>query len=305
MRTEMMDFSGLPGYLWTPDGAPKALILIIHGMTEHSGRYQTFAQVMTGAGIAAASYDLRGHGRNAARSDCAAMAPGDWEKSIDDIDRAIGQLRQRFGAPVYLLGFSLGSFLVREYLQRQGAKMDGVILIGTGTQPKWLLKLMKLLVKTQIRKAGFTETTELVRQLSFGAYNNRFRPNRTQSDWLCSDDNQLDRYLADPTCKRDISSGTFYELLGSMERTAGPLEFQKTNTLMPVLLLGGTRDPVGDFGKGAAAVNRLLLKAGYPVQQQLYPNARHMLLHEEASGQAAAARETIVRWIECQLSEAR
>ena len=82
MKTEQMDYSGLPGYLWTPDGDPKALLLVIHGMTEHAGRYRNFAQVMTCEGIAVAAYDLRGHGRNVARSDCAAMAPGDWEKSI-------------------------------------------------------------------------------------------------------------------------------------------------------------------------------------------------------------------------------
>lgn len=297
MKTELMDFSDLPGYLWTPDGAPKALLLVIHGMTEHAGRYRNFAQAMTGKGIAVAAYDLRGHGRNVVRSDCAAMAPGDWEKSIGDIDRAIDQLQQRFSAPVYLLGFSLGSFLVREYMQRQSAKMDGAILIGTGTQPKWLLKLMKLLVNTQIRKAGFTETTELVRQLSFGAYNQKFKPTRTQSDWLCSDERELDAYLADPLCKKDIASGTFYELLGSMERTGKP----GANHILPVLLLGGDRDPVGDFGKGTEAVNRLLLQAGYPVKLHRFPGARHMLLHEQSGGQAAQARETILSWIGHQL----
>lgn len=297
MKTEQMDLSGLPGYLWTPDGDPKALLLVIHGMTEHAGRYRNFAQAMTGKGIAVAAYDLRGHGRNVVRSDCAAMAPGDWEKSIGDIDRAIEQLRQRFSAPVYLLGFSLGSFLVLEYMQRQSAKMDGVILIGTGTQPGWLLKLMKLLVKTQIRKAGFTETTELVRQLSFGAYNQKFKPTRTQSDWLCSDERELDAYLADPLCKKDIASGTFFELLGSMERTGKP----GANHILPVLLLGGDRDPVGDFGKGTEAVNQLLLQAGYPVKLHRFPGARHMLLHEQSGGQAAQARETILSWIEHQL----
>lgn len=298
MKTEQMDYSGLPGYLWTPDGDPKALLLVIHGMTEHAGRYRNFAQVMTGEGIAVAAYDLRGHGRNVARSDCAAMAPGDWEKSIGDIDRAIEQLRQRFSAPVYLLGFSLGSFLVREYMQRQSAKMNGVILIGTGTQPKWLLKLMKLLVNTQIRKAGFTETTELVRQLSFGAYNQKFKPTRTQSDWLCSDERELDAYLADPLCKKDIASGTFYALLDSMERTAAAVP---GCSCVPVLLLGGDRDPVGDFGKGTDAVNRLLLQAGYPVKLHRFPGARHMLLHEQSGGQAAQAMETILRWIEHQM----
>ena len=297
MKTERIDFSGLSGYLWTPDAEPRALILVIHGMTEHSGRYGSFAKAMTLAGMAVAAYDLRGHGRNAAGSDCAAMAPGDWSRSVDDIGHAIERLREWYCGPLYLLGFSLGSFLVREYMEREDAKMDGVILMGTGTQPRWLLKVMKLLVSSQVKKAGFTQTTELVRQLSFGAYNQKFKPNRTNSDWLCSDETELDRYLADPLCKPDIAAGTFYELLGSMERTAASAS-HSSNRFMPVLLLSGDRDPVGNFGKGAAQVGDLLRKAGYPVSLAFFPGARHILLCEKKGGQAALSEKEIIRWIE-------
>lgn len=291
--------SGVPySFIWTPESKPRALILVVHGMTEHAGRYEGFAGEMAAAGIAVAAFDLRGHGRNASDPDCTAMKQGEWEKSILDIHRMILQLRELYpGLPLYLLGFSLGSFLVREYMEREDAQMDGVILMGTGWQPGWLLSVMRTLVGTQIMKAGFEHTTPLIRQLSFGAYNGRFRPSRTGSDWLCSDDRELDDYLADPLCRRDIASGTFYELLGSMQRTGRKLKHQMVNETMPVLLLAGGDDPVGDFGKGSAAVERILKEAGYPVYYESYPGARHMLLGEEAGYQAPKAREEILRWL--------
>lgn len=297
MKNEQFCVGPLSGHLWTPDEDAEAVILVVHGMTEHAGRYEGFARQLTARRIAVAAYDLRGHGANASPSGCAAMARGDWESGIGDIDQALIMLRERFSRPVYLLGFSLGSFQVREYMELENGNMDGVILIGTGTQPRWLLKLMQLIVKSQIKKAGFEQTTPLVRQLSFGAYNQKFKPNRTDSDWLCSDGTALDGYLADPLCSRDIASGTFFELLGSMERTGRTLKRSGLNSYMPVLLLGGECDPVGNFGKGTKAVERLLRDGGYAVSARTYPKARHMLLCEESGGQAAQATEEIVRWI--------
>lgn len=295
--------SGVPhSIILTPESEPRSLILVVHGMTEHAGRYEGFAGQMAAAGIAVAAFDLRGHGRNASDPDCAAMKPGDWEESILDIHRMILQLKELYpDLPLYLLGFSLGSFLVREYMEREGALMDGVILIGTGWQPGWLISVMRALVGTQIKNAGFEHTTPLIRQLSFGAYNGKFRPNRTGSDWLCSDEGELDDYLADRLCRRDIASGTFYELLGSMQRTGRKQKHQMINETMPVMLLTGNDDPVGNFGKGSAAVERILREAGYPVYYQSYPGARHMLLREEAGRQAPKARKEILRWLNAHL----
>lgn len=172
MKREQLIFAGsgleLPGYLWTPEKDAKAVILVVHGMTEHALRYESFARFLTGHGFALAAYDLRGHGVHSADPDCAAMTPGDWEKSIEDIHLILGQLQKQTSLPLYLMGFSLGSFLVREYMNREDAKMDGVMLIGTGWQPGWLLANIRSIVKTQIRKAGYERTTPLVRQLSFG-----------------------------------------------------------------------------------------------------------------------------------------
>ena len=126
----------LPARLWLPDGQPRLVLQISHGMTEHSGRYDTLAAALAEHGIACAAFDLRGHGRNPGSRTWADMGPDGWEQSLSDLQRFCERLRENFpGVPLGMLGFSLGSFLLRDALCRGMAAPAGVILAGTGTQP--------------------------------------------------------------------------------------------------------------------------------------------------------------------------
>lgn len=305
MQTETFEFAGynsqkLPVTMWLPEQEPKCILQITHGMTEHIGRYTALAQELTGHGIAVAGFDLRGHGRNAGNPNVASFGEGGWEASIEDMHLFFEVLAERFpGLPHYMLGFSLGSFLLREYLNKYPEGVTGAIIMGTGRQPGWLLSMMMAVVKSQIKKAGFDGTTDLVRQLSFGNYNQKFKPNRTIADWLCADNAQLDAYLADPLCRKDISAGLFWQLLGSMKRTDSPFEYDGFDTSLPILLISGQDDPVGDSGKGVQAIYRRMIKTGMEnVTICLLPGARHDVLHEEATA-AAAARKALIDWMEC------
>ena len=109
----------LPARLWLPDGQPRLVLQISHGMTEHSGRYDTLAAALAEHGIACAAFDLRGHGRNPGSRTCADMGPDGWEQSLSDLQRFCERLRESFpGVPLGMLGFSLGSFLLRDALCR-------------------------------------------------------------------------------------------------------------------------------------------------------------------------------------------
>ncbi len=288
----------LPGVLWLPEGEVRAVLQITHGMTEYIGRYEKLAEMLCAHGIAVAGTDLRGHGRNPGDPACASFGESGWDAALDDMHRLSGMLAGRFPSlPHFHLGFSLGSFLLREYLNRYEDPVSGALILGTGQQPGAVLAVIMAVVKTQIRKAGFDGTTPLVRKLSFGTYNQKFRPNRTESDWLCADTEQLDRYLTDPLCRRDISAGLFYQLLASMRRTGNASAYDSWNRQTPVLLLSGGDDPVGDGGKGVTLVCRAMEKAGIAVSMELYPGARHDLLHEYAGGCADKALERITGWI--------
>ena len=296
MHTEILVFAGfhgmqLPVILWLPDGEPRRILQITHGMTEHIGRYEAFAEAMTAQGIAVAGYDLRGHGQNTSEPGVASFGENGWEASLEDMHLFFEVLSARFpGVPHDMLGFSLGSFLLREYLGRWSAGVSRAIIMGTGHQPALVLSVMMAIVQGQIRKGGFDNTTDLVRRLSFGTYNQRLKPNRTQSDWLCADTVQLDAYLADPLCRRDISSGLFWQLLGAMKRTGSKAACSTWKKELPVLLISGQDDPVGDCGKGVQAVKKMLDAAGMKdVTMRLLPGARHILLDERESGAADEA----------------
>ena len=124
MKTEIFEFAGyngiiLPAYLWLPDGEVKAVLQITHGMTEHMGRYEAFARYLCSMGITVAGFDLRGHGKNPGDAEVASFGEGGWAASIEDMRLFYELLEQRLTVvPHYMLGFSLGSFLLREYLTK-------------------------------------------------------------------------------------------------------------------------------------------------------------------------------------------
>ena len=304
MKTETFSFAGsggmlLPAVLWMPEGEPRAVLQITHGMTEHMGRYEKLAEYLTGLNIAVAGFDLRGHGKNPGDPLVASFGEGGWQKTLEDMHGFFEVLNRRFSElPQYMLGFSLGSFLLREYLNAwpQDA-CAGAVIMGTGHQPGWLLSVMMGIVKAEVKKAGVDQTTDLVRQLSFGAYNQKFKPNQTTADWLCAEEGERSAYLADPLVRKDISAGLFYDLLASMKRTGSAFEYDGWDTDLPVLLISGGDDPVGDGGNGVRRLYGQMKKTGMEnVTMMLFPNARHDLLHEE-SGSAEKARCCIGDWL--------
>ncbi len=304
MKAELFTFSGyenreLPAYLWLPDGDVRGILQLTHGMTEHAGRYTALAQCLTEAGIVVAGFDLRGHGQNPGNTKVASFGEGGWEASIEDIRSFFLELQARYpGIPHYMHGFSLGSFLLREYLAKYPEDAAGAVIIGTGNQPTWLLSAMQALVQTQIRKFGFDAYSPLVRKLTFDVYNQHFKPNKTPKDWLCSDEAQLAEFLADPLCRENFSAGLFYQMLGGMKRTGAAGIYGNWNKSMPVLLIGGACDPVGNMGKGLKSVYDAMKKEGMEsIQFHLLPDVRHDVLHEEASGAAQTARDLILAWL--------
>ena len=289
----------LPAVIWQPDQEAKAILQITHGMTEHMGRYEALAVDLCRHGIAVAGFDLRGHGKNPGNPEIASFGEGGWDASIEDMHLFFEELQHRFpGIPHYMLGFSLGSFLLREYLGKYPEGVTGAVIAGTGHQPGWLLSIMMEIVKGQFKKTGFDGTTNLIRQLSFGTYNQKFKPTRTEADWLCADAEALDHYLADPLVRKHISAGLFWELLGSMKRTGKAESYAGWKKEIPILLLYGTDDPVGDSGKGVPRLYHSMKKAGLcAVDCQQFPGARHDIFHEEASGTAESVRHCIADWL--------
>ena len=304
MNTDFIHFIGangvmLPGYIWTPEREPQMVVQIVHGMTEHMGRYREPAEILTGHGIAVAGFDLRGHGLNEGDPNVASFGKNGWRLSLHDMFLFHLELNHRFpNVPFVMLGFSLGSFLVRDYLSRYNDYVSGAVVMGTGHQPGMILSVLMTVIRKEIRDYGFDSSTALVRKLSFETYNQRFAPNKTDADWLCADETQLDKYRNDPLCRKHISAGLFWQLLDAMKRTGSVRTYKSRYKDTPVLLLSGEDDPVGNFGKGVRQVKRSMNRAGLKdVQLHLIPHARHDLLHEKDSGAAEKAVNILIKWL--------
>ena len=208
--------TGIHAVEWTPDMAPRAVLVLSHGVSEHILRYEPLAAYLTERGFAVAGHDHLGHGLSVA-----AGAPrlyfgprGSWDWVVQDLYTRRELAGRRFpGLPVFLLGHSMGSFLARTYLIRYPGTVAGAILMGTGQMPPALVAAGRVLAAREARKVEDRHSSPLVNKLAFEAYNQKFAPNRTGYDWLSASTENVDQYLADPLCGGDPTIGLFREML--------------------------------------------------------------------------------------------
>ncbi len=289
------------GCLWEPEGVARGVIQIAHGVTEHMGRYEAFAAYFTGRGYVVAGNDHLGHGLSLHGSNPLPMyfgGEGSWQYVVEDVKALALVLKGRYpGLPCCLLGFSLGSFVVRTLLGQEPQLADATIWAGTGQASPIERFLAKVIVSLEQRRFGETKNTPLLQKLTMDTYNQRFQPCRTGADWICANPEAVDTYLADPLCGEGFTVSSFRELLRGMELSASEAHVAKMNPSLPVLLLSGTDDPVGSFGKGVALVRRQLENHGFgDVTAELFPGMRHDIFRDADS-------EKVLSCIEAWLGE--
>lgn len=270
---------------WLPEGRPRAVLQISHGVAEYILRYEPLAEYLTARGLAVAGHDHLGHGGSVAPGGTRLYfgPKGSWNWVVDDLYARYNLLKRQFpDIPLFLLGHSMGSFLARTYLIRYPGTVDGCIIMGTGQMSAALAAAGRVVAALERRRVGEDQTSPVVERLAFGAYNKRFAPNRTGFDWLSLNEENVDRYIADPLCGGNASIGLFREMLGGLRFIARPENLKKMNANTPVLFVSGAMDPVGDCGKGVRRAYRSFLKAGArDVSLQLYPELRHEILNED------------------------
>ncbi len=270
---------------WLPDGEPKAVLQIAHGVTEHMLCYEELAEYFTQKGFVVVGNDHLGHGRSIAEgAEPMYFGPeGSWFWVERDMYTCQKMIKKRYpNIPYLMLGLSLGSFVVRSFLIRFPGLVDGAILVGTGHAPKFQLRMVRGIAKLEARRKGENKTTPLIKLLSFGNYNRQFKPNRTDYDWLCASEKGLDTYIKDELRGEAMSSGLFREMLNGMMFTGSVQDQKKMDKNTPILLVSGSDDPVGDKGKGVKRTYKSMVKAGVrDVSMKLYPGLRHDIFLEE------------------------
>lgn len=276
---------------WKPETEPKGVIVIAHGITEHIGRYESFAKIFLNIGFVVAGYDQIGHGLSVAEED-KKMCIGNWEFLVQDLKTCVTIEKKHYpDLPFYLLGFSLGSFVVRDYLNcfvtensiSDFSQIAGAIIIGTGMQSRFVLKLARKMVEKEIRKNGAESVSDYIDELAFGNYNKQFKPNKTRFDWLCASECALKEYQKDPLTAEHITPGYFHTMLSGMIRTADKAAIKNLKKELKFLVLSGQDDPVGENSKGVHKYTSLLEKNGLSCKEKIYPGMRHDILHEKDS----------------------
>ena len=271
--------------LWQPEGeGPRGVVQIVHGVAEHMGRYDRFARFLAEHGWAVCGEDHLGHGKTGAQDGSFGyFGPrGGWDLVTRDVRQLRLLMGERFpGVPYFLLGHSMGSFLTRTYLCRYPGTVDGAILSGTGQENALLVGAGKLLAGLIARLKGPEARSALVNALSLGAYNKKFRPNRTSADWISRDEREVDAYLRDPYCTFMPTVGMFRDMLGGLQYIASPSALARMDPETPVYLFSGDRDPVGACGKGVRKVYGYFKARGTrDLTMKLYPGGRHEMLNE-------------------------
>jgi alpha-beta hydrolase superfamily lysophospholipase len=268
----------IPVRLWRPNTVDKILV-IAHGMAEYCERYAPMADWLTESNIAVVALNHRGHGMDCKDEDLGFYSDiRGWQKVLEDLHQTIQFARKELpNVPVALMGHSMGSFISQAYIQQYGEGIDQLILTSTNRIDRPLVLAARTLAKSITLFKGPRATSKLIDFLSFGSFNNKFKPNRTEYDWLSRDNEHVDAYVNDPYCGFSCSAQMWADFLGGMLS----IDYEKWPADLQVHLLSGTKDPVGEMGKGIAKAAQQIKRAGRKlVTFKLYEGGRHELVNE-------------------------
>lgn len=269
-------------YRWEPQGAPVAVVQIVHGIAEHMLRYDDFARYLNARGLLVVGEDHMGHGRSVGDG-TPLYFEGGWENAVDDSYALLCRTRAEFPKlPYFIFGHSMGSFLTRTLLFRYpNAGLRGAVICGTGWQPAPVLCAGRALCALEKCRVGAKGHSKLLNKLIFGAYNAKFKDAETPNDWICTKREVVDRYNADPLCGGKATVGLSQDMLGGIALIQKKSNLRAMPQKLPVFFIAGKNDPVGSMGKGVERTAREFRKSGMQnVTLQLY-EGRHEILNED------------------------
>lgn len=283
---------------YLPETEIRKVLVIHHGMAEHRERYMPFITFLCGRGIAVYMHDMANHGksnRNTAETGWFGEKDG-WKKLIEDYRTVVLRARKENpGKKLIVMGHSMGSFLCRLYTaQYPGDGFDGAIFMGTGGANK-AAGVGILAARTIGSIKGKKFKSSLLNSMAFGTYNKRFE-GRTGFDWLTRDTAIVDQYIADPYCGYLFTVQGMADLVSANAASNAPEWYGRVPKNLPILLVSGAEDPVGDYGAGVKSVAELLKDSGHSrVTLKLYPGCRHEVLNETNRREVM---EDLLAWME-------
>lgn len=264
-RFDGRDGAAVAGYRWEPDGPPRGVVQLTHGVGEHLRRYDHLAQTLTAAGFLVHGHDSRGHGATIAEGvEPGVIGADGWRSTVEDLGVLVDRARAEHpDLPLVLLGHSMGSFAVQQFLLDHSARVDAVVLSGTAA--------LDLLEPAMDLDAGIDLT----------AFNAPYAPGRTGYEWLSRDEAQVDRYVADPLCGFGYDSDGLKAVFAGARAAADPERLAALRPDLPICLTVGDADPVnGQLALVHALVERYRAAGLTDVELHVHAGARHEVFNE-------------------------
>jgi alpha-beta hydrolase superfamily lysophospholipase len=279
------DGAEIAGYRWDPAGKPRGAVQLTHGMGEHMQRYAALARALTERGLVVYGQDHRGHGATArSEGELGQLGPDGWAELVDDVDLLVSRIHdEQPGLPLVLLGHSMGSFAVQQYLLDHSDRIDAAVLTGTAALD-------------QLEPA-----LDLDKPIDLAVFNAAFQPARTEFDWLSRDEAIVDAYIADPRCGFGIDVDAGKDMFTAARRMADPGQVAGMRPGLPLYIAAGESDPVNaNLALLNVLVDRYRAAGLTNVTVRTYPGARHEILNETNRDEVVAS---ILDWLDQVLSK--
>lgn len=284
--------------VWEPQVKPIGIVQISHGMQEYILRYDEFAAFLCSKGFVVIGNDHLGHGRTVRDDDeLGYMCSGDAGSVIvHDLHRVTMYAKKKYpGIPVFLLGHSMGSFLARRYMMTYGSQIKGAILVGTGDQKNGILIGAMAVCAILGKIKGEKYRSPFVEFCSFATYNRKIKNPHHHDEWIAANEDVLEKRRNDKLCTFRFTVNGFFNLFNTLRYIQVKNNIKKIPKKLPVLMLAGQDDPVGDYTKGVLRVyDSFVVRGMYDIVLKLYTDMRHEVLNEK---ERKNVYEDIYKWI--------
>lgn len=273
----------LKGRSWKAQN-PKANLIIVTGMEEHSSRYNDFALFLNNEGFNVVCVDHYGQGDNVPDdlTGIGCVPASFFSKTVRNVDDIVKK-ESKNGLPTYIFGHSMGSFILQDYVQRFSTHVKKAVICGSnGPNANSLFKLGFRLAKIIVTKKKREKPAKLLARLSVGSYSKKVKKALTPFDWLSYNKTNVQKYIDDPKCGYGSTNGFYYEFLKGNARLYNEKFLKKISPKIEIFVIAGKDDPVGEFGKGPQALADMYKKYGVEkLSLKIYDNMRHEILNEE------------------------
>lgn len=271
-------FDSLHAIRWVPEGKTWAVLQIVHGMAEHIERYDEFARYLAERGVAVVGHSHLGHGKSVKSDDDLGFfaEPEGNACVIGDIHELRMQTQKDYpDVPYFLLGHSMGSFLVRQYLGAHSQGLSAAIIMGSADMPQAALKGAKAACRMIAARKGWRHRSAFINSLVVGGFEKKMG-----MAWLSRSEENVKAYAADPHCGFCFTLNAFYHMFSGVEAANRNESAGRIPRNIPLLFISGAEDPVGGNGKAVTALYERYRRHGAKAQLRLIEQDRHEILQE-------------------------